>query len=118
MDLYSEENEDNKKYDINKNNANEEKWLPPLEPGLNNSQKIIPEYYLKKQKIIIDNELREINYINIKYIDIIKDDIRNFRKLNTYQVEYIKNKLNDHEKNQIIDIFNNALSSIIHTISS
>jgi hypothetical protein len=61
MDLYSEENEDNKKYDINENNANEEKWLPPLEPGLNNSPKIIPDYYLKKQKIIIDNELREIN---------------------------------------------------------
>jgi hypothetical protein len=112
MDLYSEENEDNKKYDINENNANEEKWLPPLKPGLNNSQKIIPDYYLKKQNIIND-EVVEIKYTDIKYIDIIKDDIRNFRKLNTYQVEYIKNKLNDHEKNEIIDIFNDAFSSLI-----
>jgi len=53
-------------------------WVPPKQSGLDNCNTIIPKYYhLHKnpQKIF-----------SIDYLDMIKDDIRNFRNLNKYQL--------------------------------
>ena len=95
------ENTTNKK---NKNNTNGEEieWIPPSRSGLNNSEQIIPTYYLKKTGLV-NEEGEEIKYINIDYVSIIKDDIRNLRKLNKYQIDYIKNNVDAQTKNEIID---------------
>ena len=55
-------------------------WKPPENAGLNNCNVIIPNYYFNTYDKAID----------IEYITIIKDDIRNMRTLNFYQLEYIK----------------------------
>jgi hypothetical protein len=77
------------------------RWEPPKENGLRNSISIIPGYY---------NHAR-IDYFNLNYFEIIKDDIRNMRTLNNYQMDYIK-QLSSHEKNELIEIFNQCLSAI------
>ena len=78
-------------------------WEPPKEPGLQNSSPIIPQYYHihKNSSKIVD----------IDYYEIIKDDIRNFRPLNKYQMKYIK-VLSDEYKNEIMELFNECLSSL------
>jgi len=48
-------------------------------------------------------------------ISIIKDDIRNMRKLNNCQIEYIKN-LNKAEKDEIIQEYNRSYESMIDAI--
>jgi hypothetical protein len=48
-------------------------------------------------------------------ISIIKDDIRNIRKLNNRQIEYIKN-LNKDEKDEIIQEYNRSYESMIDAI--
>jgi hypothetical protein len=58
-------------------------WTPPKEHGLLNSDYIIKPYYQLHKN---PHKILDINYYNI-----IKDDIRNFRTLNKYQLEYIKN---------------------------
>lgn len=73
-------------------------WTPPDTYGLSNCNSIIPEYY-KKPK----NEI-----LNIDYYIIIKDDIRNCRPLNEYQLEYIFN-LQDKYKNELFTIFNDCM---------
>lgn len=76
-------------------------WEPPKTHGLSNSERIIPSYYIHPTKKILD----------IDYYEIIKDDIRNLRKLNQYQLYYIEN-LPHKYKNEIIHIFNDCLKSI------
>jgi len=79
---------------INKLNEQSNFWKPPSFHGIRNCNKIIPEYYF--------NELNIRNgVLDISYYDIIKDDIRNMRKLNTYQIQYIKN-LHGEDKDEII----------------
>jgi len=78
-------------------------WEPPKEPGLHNSNRIIPSYYQ------LDKNPSKI--IDIDYYNIIKDDIRNFRPLNNYKLEYIKD-LSPEFKNELFDIFNDCLKSI------
>jgi hypothetical protein len=80
---------------------NTEKWEPPENSGLNNCNIIIPNYYVKTYDQIID----------IEYITIIKDDIKNFRPLNFYQLEYIKSIPNE-EKNKLFDIFNDCIKTL------
>jgi len=46
--------------------------------------------------------------LNMNYFEIIKDDVRNFRKLNNYQMEYIKDLTND-EKNELFNICNDCI---------
>ena len=70
----------------------------PKEHGLTNSDYIIPSYYKKNKNNILD----------VDYYEIIKDDIRNFRSLNKYQIEYIMN-LEDKYKNELIIMFNYSL---------
>jgi len=70
--------------------------------GLSNSDIIIPSYYqLHKHPSKI---------LSIDYYEIIKDDIKNIRPLNKYQLEYIK-ELSDEKKNELIDIFNDCIKT-------
>ena len=82
-------------------------YIPPSTHGLINSEIIIPSYYnLHKDPI---------NALNVDYYKMIKDDIRNFRPLNKFQLEYIK-QLDHPEKNELFDIFTlclNTFSSLI-----
>jgi hypothetical protein len=73
-------------------------WDIPKEHGLSNCNSIIPEYYKKPKNKILD----------ITYYDIIKDDIRNCRPLNSYQLEYISN-LQDKYKNELFILFNDCI---------
>jgi len=104
MELQPDSKDKNTTNKKNKKNTNEEEieWMPPSMPGLNNSEQIIPTYYLKKTGLV-NEEGEEIKYINIDYLSIIKDDIRNLRKLNKYQIDYIKNNVDAETKNEIMD---------------
>lgn len=76
-------------------------WVPPKEYGLRNSIYIIPDYYNNSNT----------NYFNLNYFEIIKDDIRNMRVLNNYQMEYIK-QLSHNEKNELFELFNQCLVTV------
>ena len=78
-------------------------YEPPKEHGLINSDVIIPQYYF--------NNKDPSKILNINYYDIIKDDIRNYRVLKKYQLEYIKNLPSEY-KDELIDIFNDCLRII------
>jgi hypothetical protein len=93
-----------------------QEWKPPLKPGLSNSEPIIPSYYLKKITIINNGKKVETEYLNIEYLNVIKDDIRNFRKLDNYKLSFIKNDLSDDYKNEIIELMNECLGSVIDLI--
>jgi hypothetical protein len=71
-------------------------WKPPINYGLENCNVIIPSYY-KFHK-------NPTQIVEIDYYFIIKDDIRNLRPLNEYQLKYIKN-LSHEYKNELFDIF-------------
>jgi hypothetical protein len=73
---------------------------PPTEYGLSNSDVIIPSYYH------LDKDPSKI--LGIDYFNIIKDDIRNYRTLNKYQLEYIKDLTHEY-KNELIEIFNECI---------
>lgn len=98
-------------------NNNKEKIVPDSY-GLSNSSQIIPPQYLKTVNIIGDNGiLHEIKYMNVEYINIIKDDIRNNRKLNQYQIYYLKHCIDECTKNDIIDLFIKTLNICYSIIS-
>jgi hypothetical protein len=44
------------------------------------------------------------------YYDIIKDDIRNYRPLNKYQMEYILG-IQDEYKNELLILFNKCINA-------
>jgi hypothetical protein len=75
---------------------------PPTEYGLSNSDVIIPSYYH------LDKDPSKI--LGIDYFNIIKDDIRNYRILNKYQLEYIKDLTHEY-KNELIEIFNECIKA-------
>jgi len=80
-------------------------WTPPDSPGLKNSFVIIPGYYQDKK----NSSLLDVDYYNI-----ILDDIRNLRKLNEYQLEYIR-QLDDDSKQKLFMEFN-KLFDVIDTL--
>ena len=84
-------------------------WCPPKIHGLNNSNYIIPTYYIYRK-----NPYKILLY-NLDYFEIIKDDIRNFRKLNTYQLKYIQEQLDHHFKNELLTIYDDCLNTLITT---
>lgn len=90
--------------------ASEEKidWIAPSKSGLDNSKPIIPKYFIE----VKNTELP--NLLTINYYEIIKDDIRNYRKLNEYQMDYIKN-LNHDSKNELLELYNECMK-ILHDI--
>jgi len=86
-------------------------YEPPKTPGLSNANVIIPKYY--------NIHKDPTKFININYYDIIRDDIRNCRVLNEYQLQYIKN-LPSEDKDGLFIIFNNSLkflSEVVETIN-
>jgi len=85
-------------------------YKPPSRHGLCNSDPIIPSYYFKKLQGL------EVLYTDIDYLTIIKDDIRNYRKLNKYQIDYIKHT-NNTIKNEIIDEFIKVTNTAIDIIN-
>jgi hypothetical protein len=88
---------------INKNILSD--WKPPKFNGLDNSSLIIPNYYKINNKNILD----------IDYYTMIIDDIRNLRKLNEYQLEFIK-KL-DNDKKQLLFLEFNKLFDVIKSLT-
>jgi len=96
---------------------NKNPWNPPKKHGLQNSQQIIPNYYFHShhniQKLIGENENK---LLEIDYLFMIKDDIRNMRKLNQYQIDYIQS-LDDITKNEIIHEFHEAFNTMIETLT-
>jgi hypothetical protein len=77
-------------------------YEPPEAYGLENSNTIIPAYYH------LDKHPSRI--LNVDYLHMIKDDIRNFRQLNEYQIEYIKD-LSHEDKNDLLEIFNDSIGA-------
>ena len=94
-------------FDKNNKNIydNQIDWEPPKINGLNNSTAIIPDYQKRKDQTIL----------NVDYYDMIIEDIRNFRKLNEYQLSFIKN-LDDESKQKIIIEFNKLIDIINYII--
>ena len=76
---------------------------PPKQHGLENADVIIPSHY--------EIHKHPSKIFNIDYFEIIKDDIRNYRELNKYQLEYIK-EINDECKYELIELFNQCIKSI------
>ena len=77
-------------------------YEPPEAHGLENSNTIIPAYYH------VDKHPSRI--LNVDYLHMIKDDIRNFRQLNNYQLEYIK-ELSHEYKNDLLELFNDSIGA-------
>ena len=84
-------------------------YEPPSESGLSNSNVIIPAYFH------IDKNPLKI--LDVDYYDIIKDDIRNYRVLNSYQLEYVRNLTSHELKNELIEIFNECIKGFNEFIS-
>lgn len=76
----------------------------PTQHGLINSDVIIPSYYQLYK--------HPENILRLDYLNIIKDDIRNLRQLNIYELEFIK-KLNDDDKFEIICMMNENMKYIL-----
>lgn len=75
-------------------------WIKPSQHGLENSVRIIPMYYFTNHSYD--------TLFHINYYDMILDDIRNLRKLNEYQINYIST-LDNTKKLQIIKEFNDIV---------
>jgi hypothetical protein len=75
-------------------------YEPPKEYGLSNCNAIIPGYYKLHEK--------PYKIFNMDYFAIIKDDIRNCRILNEYQLKYIK-ELPEDLKNELFELFNSCI---------
>jgi hypothetical protein len=79
---------------------------PPSTSGLDNCNRIIPDYYLL-------NKLKPGELFKIEYYEIIKDDIKNMRPLSPYHIQYIKD-LNDEQKQEIIELFNDSMKAMVN----
>jgi len=79
-----------------------EDWSSPPETyGLENSERIFGQYYLTGKDL-------NGKIVNIDFLFTIFDNIRNFRPLTVYQLEYIKT-LDNLAHIMIIDEFNNSM---------
>jgi hypothetical protein len=79
-----------------------EDWSSPPEVyGLENSERIFGQYYLTGKDL-------NGKIVNIDFLFTIFDNIRNFRPLTVYQLEYIKT-LDNLAHIMIIDEFNNSM---------
>lgn len=79
---------------------------PPDEHGLINSEVIIPSYKILKKKPT-----------EIDFYELIKDDLRNYRDLNKYQLQYIHD-LNDEYKYEIILLMNDVIKTFSDIMNS
>ena len=55
-------------------------------------------------------------HLKLTTLSILKDDIRNYRKLSQSQIQYIKTSTTDDEKIEIIELFNKCLSIICNVL--
>jgi len=78
-------------------------YVAPSFHGLENSPRIIPNYYLTTN---MKNGL-----LTVDYHFTILDDIRNLRPLNPVQLKYIDENMSDEEKQNIIVEFNRVMES-------
>ena len=69
---------------------------------------VIPTYYLQR---FIERRNSSINII-----DTINDSIRNLRKLNDYQLQYIKEKMSDDEKYKLICLYNEVFTESLEML--
>ena len=82
---------------------------PPSTYGLSNSDVIIPSHYkLHKHPSKI---------LEFDYYEVIKDDIRNCRPLNKYQLEYIKD-LSPEYKIELLNFFNECIKTCYDILST
>jgi len=81
--------------------STEPSWKAPAFHGLENSPRIIPEYYMTTN---LKNGI-----LKIDYYEMIIDDIRNLRPLSPYQMKYIRKKLTPHEYYNIIHEYNKVM---------
>jgi hypothetical protein len=79
-------------------------YVAPSFHGLENSPRIIPNYYLTTN---MKNGL-----LTVDYHFTILDDIRNLRPLNPVQLKYIDENMSDEEKQNIIVEFNRVMESL------
>ena len=84
-------------------------YEPPKQYGLSNCNAIIPEYYQLHEK--------PSKIFKIDYFEIIKDDIRNCRILNEYQLKYIK-ELPEEHKNELFELFNSCVKTFNDIINN
>jgi hypothetical protein len=68
--------------------CNGRKWIPPPVHGLQNSDPVIPSYYMTGK------ELRG-NLFHIDFLFTIQDNIRNYRPLTEHQQAYLKTLTGD-----------------------
>jgi len=92
---------------IEEQNNNKIEWKPPSKSGLDNSEQIISSIYFKNKN--------SIDYID--FFKVIKDDILNYKTLTTKQLDYIKN-LNNHEKFELIEIYNKLMDTTVKNLES
>ena len=78
-------------------------YVAPLTHGLENSPRIIPNYYLTTN---MKNGL-----LTVDYHFTIMDDIRNLRPLNPTQLRYIDENMSDEEKQNVIEEYNKVMES-------
>jgi hypothetical protein len=77
-------------------------WKPPTKPGLDNSEQIVQNYFINKE---------------IKYTEILKDNIRNMRPLSEEEIKYIIT-LNEKDLYDVINTFNKVNQALVEIIYS
>jgi hypothetical protein len=82
-------------------------WKPPKNNGLNNSENIIPNYYLT-------NKCSYKKLFVIDYYTTIEDSIKNLRPLTFSQKEYLRN--NPEKQLEIILLYDKVLKTLIEQI--
>lgn len=94
----------NNSHENDMNTADDKEWHAPSKSGLMNSDVILPSYYQSRNSSKI---------IDIEYFEVIKDDVRNFRKLNKYQTDYVFNDLDETLKNELMKILLDVNNNLI-----
>lgn len=84
-------------------------WKPPLNYGLLNSEKSIPDYYLT-------GRCRRGTIFEIDYFSTIVDSIKNLRMLTENQLSYLKK--NPEKNHEIIILYNETLQNTIEILNS
>jgi hypothetical protein len=79
-------------------------WKPPLNYGLNNSEKNIPDYYLV-------GKCHEGKIFQIDYFSTIVDSVKNLRELTKSQITYLSE--NPKKQLDIIRLYDVVLKKVI-----
>lgn len=79
-------------------------WDPPKQYGLDNNDKIIPEYYLTGQ-------CKKGSIIKIDFFDTVIDSIKNLRRLTGPQRQYLKH--HPDKQYEIIRLYDDVLNKMI-----